>query len=107
MLSKLYASAVSGVDAITIAIEVDVLEGTLFHIVGLPDSAVKESSHRIESTIKNIGYKWPRIKIVVNLSPADIRKTGTAFDLPIALGILAATNQVEKEQLEHFQIHHP
>lgn len=103
MLSKLYASAVTGVDAITITIEVDVLEGTLFHIVGLPDSAVKESSHRIESTIKNIGYKWPRIKIVVNLSPADIRKTGTAFDLPIALGILAATNQVEKEQLESFQ----
>lgn len=103
MLSKLYASAVTGVDAITITIEVDVLEGTLFHIVGLPDSAVKESSHRIESTIKNIGYKWPRIKIVVNLSPADIRKTGTAFDLPIALGILAATNQVEKEALENFQ----
>jgi magnesium chelatase family protein len=103
MLAKLYASAVTGVDAITITIEVDVLEGTLFHIVGLPDSAVKESSHRIESTIKNIGYKWPRTKIVVNLSPADIRKTGTAFDLPIALGILAATNQVEKESLESFQ----
>jgi len=103
MLSKLFASAVTGVDAITITIEVDVLEGTLFHIVGLPDSAVKESSHRIESTIKNIGYKWPRTKIVVNLSPADIRKTGTAFDLPIALGILAATNQVEKENLDQFQ----
>jgi len=103
MLSKLFASAVTGVDAITITIEVDVLEGTLFHIVGLPDSAVKESSHRIESTIKNIGYKWPRTKIVVNLSPADIRKTGTAFDLPIALGILAATNQVEKENLDQYQ----
>lgn len=103
MLSKLYASAVSGVDAITITIEVDVLDGTHFHIVGLPDSAVKESQHRIESAIKNIKYKWPRTKIVVNLSPADIRKTGTAFDLPIALGILAATNQVEKEKLEALQ----
>ena len=103
MLSKLYASAVSGVDAITITIEVDVLDGTLFHIVGLPDSAVKESQHRIESAIKNIKYKWPRTKIVVNLSPADIRKTGTAFDLPIALGIMAATNQVAKDKLEEFQ----
>ncbi len=103
MLSKLYASAVSGVDAITITIEVDVLDGTHFHIVGLPDSAVKESSHRIESAIKNIKYKWPRTKIVVNLSPADIRKTGTSFDLPIAIGILAATNQVEKERLEKIQ----
>jgi magnesium chelatase family protein len=103
MLSKLYASAVSGVDAITITIEVDVLDGTHFHIVGLPDSAVKESSHRIESAIKNIKFKWPRTKIVVNLSPADIRKTGTAFDLPIAIGILAATNQVEKEKLEKIQ----
>jgi len=103
MLSKLYASAVSGVDAITITIEVDVLDGTHFHIVGLPDSAVKESSHRIESAIKNIKYKWPRTKIVVNLSPADIRKTGTAFDLPIAIGILAATNQVQKEKLEKIQ----
>ncbi len=104
MLSKLYASAVYGVDAITITIEVDVLEGAHFHIVGLPDSAVKESQHRIESAVKNNGYKMPRIKTVVNLSPADIRKTGTAFDLPIAIGILAATNQVEKSDLEQYQL---
>ncbi len=103
MLSKLYASSVYGVEAITITIEVDVLEGAHFHIVGLPDSAVKESQHRIESALKNNGYKMPRIKTVVNLSPADIRKTGTAFDLPIALGVLSATNQVEKKDLEEFQ----
>lgn len=103
MLAKLYASAVYGVEAMTITIEVDVLDGAHFHIVGLPDSAVKESQHRIESAIKNNGYKMPRIKTVVNLSPADIRKTGTAFDLPIAIGILAATNQVEKNVLEEFQ----
>ncbi len=103
MLSKLFASAVSGVDAIKITIEVDVLDGAHFHIVGLPDSAVKESQHRIESAIKNVRYRWPRTKIVVNLSPADIRKTGTAFDLPIAIGILTATNQVQKESLGDFQ----
>lgn len=104
MLAKLYASAVYGVNAIKITIEVDVLEGTHFHIVGLPDNAVKESQHRIESAIKNNGYKMPRIKTVVNLSPADIKKTGTAFDLPIALGILLATNQVKKDKIENIQI---
>lgn len=103
MLAKLYASAVYGVDAITITIEVDVLEGTHLYIVGLPDNAVKESQHRIESAIKNNGFKMPRIKTVINLSPADIRKSGTAFDLPMAIGILAATDQVQKEKLDSFQ----
>lgn len=104
MMIRLFASAVYGVDAITITTEVDVLEGTKFFVVGLPDNAVKESQHRVESAIKNNQYYFPRIKIVVNLSPADIRKSGSAFDLPIAIGILAATEQVPREQLHRYVI---
>jgi magnesium chelatase family protein len=96
---KLFASAVYGVDAITITTEVDVLEGLKFYVVGLPDNAVKESQHRVESAIKNNEFYFPRIKIVVNLSPADIRKSGSAFDLPIAIGILAATGHVRSDDL--------
>jgi magnesium chelatase family protein len=75
------------------------LEGLKFYVVGLPDNAVKESQHRVESAIKNNEFYFPRIKIVVNLSPADIRKSGSAFDLPIAIGILAATGQVRSDDL--------
>lgn len=100
MMVKLFASAVYGVEAITITTEVDVLDGLKFFVVGLPDNAVKESQHRVESAIKNNHYRFPRIKVVVNLSPADIRKSGSAFDLPIAIGILAATEQVNKDKLD-------
>ncbi len=102
MMIKLFASAVYGVEAITITTEVDVLEGLKFFVVGLPDNAVKESQHRVESAIKNNHYRFPRIKIVVNLSPADIRKSGSAFDLPIAIGILAATEQVKADKLHQY-----
>src|SRR5688572_5775665 len=96
MLVKTFGSAVYGVDAITITVEVNWMEsGTHYMIVGLPDNAVKESIQRIESTIKAIGYDMKRTKIVVNLAPADIRKIGTPFDLPIAIGILAATKQIK------------
>lgn len=94
MLVKTFGSAVYGVDAITISIEVNVMSGREYYIVGLPDSAVKESIQRVESAIKTNGYFMPRTKLVVNLAPAGIRKTGSAFDLPIALGILAATEQL-------------
>jgi magnesium chelatase family protein len=104
MMVKLFASAVYGVEAITITTEVDVLDGLKFFVVGLPDNAVKESQHRVESAIKNNFYIFPRTKVVVNLSPADIRKTGAAFDLPIAIGILAATEQVKRDKLEKFII---
>ena len=97
MLVKTFGSAVSGVDAKTITVEVDVNNqgkpDTV--IVGLPDSAVKESLERVESAIKSNGYKMPRTKLVVNMAPADIRKSGTAFDLTIAIGLLAATEQIE------------
>lgn len=100
MLAKTYSSAVHGVDAQTITIEVnaggEVAAGKIaYWLVGLPDSAIKESYQRIESAIKNIGYRVPRIKIVVNMAPADIRKEGSSYDLPIALGVLASTRQIE------------
>ena len=94
MLAKTFGSAVFGVNAYTITIEVNVGQGTKFFMVGLPDSAVKESEQRVESAIKHVGYMMPRQKTVVNLAPADIRKEGSAYDLPIALGVLAASEQI-------------
>ncbi|KYP16484.1 YifB family Mg chelatase-like AAA ATPase [Flavihumibacter sp. CACIAM 22H1] len=103
MLVKTFGSAVSGVDAITISIEVNVTIGTHTFLVGLPDNAVKESMLRVESAIKAIGFFMPRTKVIINMAPADIRKTGTAFDLPIAIGILAATDQLlHLEALQHW-----
>lgn len=104
MFVKTYGSAVYGVEAITITIEVNwTSQGKEYCIVGLPDSAIKESMQRIESAIKTNGLEMPRTRIVVNLAPADIRKGGTAFDLPIAIGILAASEQIElPEKLDKF-----
>ncbi len=85
MLAKTYGCAVFGVDARTITVEVNVGQGTRFWMSGLPDSAIKESEHRIESSVKQFRYFMPREKTVVNLAPADIRKEGSAYDLPIAL----------------------
>lgn len=101
MLIKTFGSAVYGVEAITITIEVNWIatQGKDPMIVGLPDNAVKESLQRIESTFKTNGYSFPRTKVVVNLAPADIKKSGTAFDLPIALGILGASEQIEKAEV--------
>lgn len=95
MLVKVFGSAVYGVEAITITIEVNWMStGIGIVIVGLPDNAVKESLQRIESTIKSLGFQMPRTKVVVNMAPADIKKSGTAFDLPIAIGILAASELI-------------
>ena len=99
MLVKTFGSAVYGVEAISITIEVNVSGGDLkYYIVGLPDNAVKESFQRIESAIKTNGLSFPRTKIVINLAPADIKKTGSAFDLPIAIGVLGASEQIEEPQ---------
>ncbi len=99
MLVKTFGSAVYGVEAITITVEVSVNnQGKDYFIVGLPDSAIKESLQRVESAIKSNHYYMPRTKLIVNLAPADIRKTGTAFDLPIAIGTLAATEQIENPE---------
>ena len=94
MVVKTFGGAVMGVDAVIITAEVNVVNGNLFFLVGLPDSAIKESQQRIESAIKHNGYYMPRTKVIVNLSPADMRKTGSAFDLAIAIGILAADEQI-------------
>jgi magnesium chelatase family protein len=104
MVAKTFGSAVSGVDAKLITIEVNVGQGTSFYMVGLPDSAVKESQQRVESALKYFGYRMPRQKVVINLAPADIRKEGSAYDLPIALGILKASEQSEFPALEEFII---
>lgn len=104
MVAKTFGCAVSGVDAKVITIEVNVGQGTSFFMVGLPDSAVKESQQRVESALKYFGYRMPRQKMVVNLAPADIRKEGSAYDLPIALGIMKASEQVLFPELEHYII---
>jgi len=95
MLVKTFGSAVYGVEAITISVEVDVNnQGKNYFIVGLPDNAIKESLQRVESALKSNKFYMPRTKLLVNLAPADIKKTGTAFDLSIAIGILGATGQI-------------
>lgn len=105
MLIRTYSCALMGVAAIPITIEVNVDIGINFHLVGLPDSAVKESQQRIESALKNCGYKMPGKKIVINMAPADIRKEGSAYDLTLALGILIASEQIKgAEVVENYYI---
>jgi magnesium chelatase family protein len=99
MLVKTFGSAVYGVEALTITVEVNVLSGSGYYIVGLPDNAVKESLQRVESSLKSNGYFMPRTKLVVSLSPADLRKSGSAFDLPIAFGTLGASGQIDNIDL--------
>ena len=104
MLVKTFGCALFGIDAITVTIEVNIDKGINFYLVGLPDNAVKESQQRIEAAICNLGYHYPHKKIVINMAPADIRKEGSAYDLPIAIGILAAAEQINTDRLEQFII---
>jgi len=104
MLVKTFSSAVYGIQATTITVEVNITAGTHYYIVGLPDNAVKESLQRIESAIMTIGHRMPRQKIVVNLAPADIRKEGSAYDLSIAVGILAASDQIGQQLLADYLV---
>ncbi|WDF68557.1 YifB family Mg chelatase-like AAA ATPase [Sphingobacterium oryzagri] len=104
MLVKTFSSAVHGIEATSITVEVHISTGTRYYIVGLPDNAIKESWQRIESAIASIGYRMPRQKIVVNLAPADIRKEGSAYDLSIALGILAASGQMNADRLADYLV---
>jgi len=104
MLIRTFASAVTGIDAVTVSIEVNVSRGIRFFLVGLPDSAVKESQQRIESAYRSTGYKWPGKQVVINMAPADIRKEGSSYDLPIAVGVLAADEMISKELLDSFLI---
>ena len=102
MLSKVYGSAVFGIDAFTITVEVNVDNGIGYHLVGLPDNAVKESNFRIAAALQNNGYKIPGKNIIINMSPADMRKEGSAYDLTLALGILAASEQINAPKLEQY-----
>ena len=106
MLITVHGSALQGIQAVPIRIEVNwMLTGKSSSIVGLPDSAVRESMERIESAYKTNGYRFPRTKLLINMAPADQRKSGTAFDLPIALGILGASGQlVNHEALSDYVI---
>ena len=104
MLVKTFGSAVYGIEATTITVEVNIAAGTKYFIVGLPDNAIKESYYRIESALKNCNYRMPRQQVVVNMAPADIRKEGSAYDLTIATAVMAASGQVEAEELDKYII---
>lgn len=106
MLVKTFGSAVYGIEAITITIEVNISGGDkpFYLIVGLPDNAVRESMQRVEAALQTNKYRMPRQKIIVNMAPADIRKEGSAYDLPIAIGILASSGQVDSENLDKYLI---
>ena len=104
MLVKVFGSAVFGVEATTITVEVNVASGIGYHLVGLPDNAVKESSYRITAALQNNKYKLPGKKIIINMAPADLRKEGSAYDLTFAIGILAASGQIKEERISEYLI---
>ena len=104
MLVKVLAAAIQGINATLVTIEVNALRGIKFYLVGLPDNAVKESQQRINSALNHNGLRFPSKQIIVNMAPADIKKEGSAYDLPIAIGILAADEVVNTEKLEHYLI---
>lgn len=104
MLVKVYGSAVFGVEATTITIEVNIDKGVGYHLVGLPDNAIKESNFRIAAALQNNGYKIPGKKITINMAPADMRKEGSAYDLSLAIGILAANGEIQADGLDKYII---
>ena len=104
MLIKTYGSTIIGIDAITITVEVNVARGIKYSLVGLPDNAVKESQQRIQAALVNNGYRWPGKSITVNMAPADLKKEGSSYDLTIAIGILAASEQISKERAGEYLI---
>jgi len=104
MLVKVYGSAVFGVEATTITVEVNIDKGIGYHLVGLPDNAVKESNYRIAAALQNNGYKIPGKKITINMAPADLRKEGSAYDLTLAMGILKASSQIKGDAIAKYLI---
>ncbi len=104
MLVKTYGAAVQGIDATLITIEVNVSQGIKFFLVGLPDNAVKESHERIMSALQYNKIPIPRKQVVINMAPADIRKEGSAYDLPLAIGMLAATEVVDSQDIDKYVI---
>ena len=105
MLARICSAAVNGIEAYPVEVEVNAGYGDTFVvIVGLPDAAVKESRDRVSTALTNSGYKFPMGRTTINLAPADVKKEGPTFDLPIAIGMLAASEQIETDQLDHFVI---
>ena len=104
MLAKVFGSAVFGVEATTITVEVNIDKGIGYHLVGLPDNAIKESSYRIAAALKNNGYNMPGKKITINMAPADLRKEGSAYDLTLAIGILVASAQIKADEIDKYVI---
>ncbi|MBC7439387.1 MAG: YifB family Mg chelatase-like AAA ATPase [Flavobacterium sp.] len=104
MLIKMFGSAVFGVEATTITVEVNIDKGVGYHLVGLPDNAIKESSYRIAAALKNNGYNLPVKKITINMAPADLRKEGSSYDLTLAIGILAASGQINSDEVSKYII---
>ncbi|WP_080902650.1 YifB family Mg chelatase-like AAA ATPase [Parabacteroides sp. Marseille-P3160] len=104
MLVKTYAAALMGISATVVTIEVNCTKGIQFYLVGLPDNAVRESHERIISALQVNGYKFPRSRIVINMAPADIRKEGSAYDLPLAIGIMAAAGELDAGALDRYMI---
>lgn len=104
MLTKIYGSAVFGVEAQTITVEVNIDSGVGYHLVGLPDNAIKESNFRIAAALQNNGLKIPVKKIIINMSPADLRKEGSAYDLTLAIGILVASGQIKADDIDRYII---
>ncbi|MGB5171903.1 MAG: YifB family Mg chelatase-like AAA ATPase [Eudoraea sp.] len=104
MLTKVYGSAVFGVEATTVVVEVNVARGIGYHLVGLPDNAIKESNYRIAAALSNNGFKIPGKKITINMAPADLRKEGSAYDLSLAIGILTASGQINAGNLDDYVI---
>jgi magnesium chelatase family protein len=102
MLVRTFGSAVAGIDAVTVTIEVNVSRGIRFFLVGLPDVAVKESQQRIESSLRSLGFRWPGQQVLINMAPADIRKEGSSYDLPLAVGILAADEKISPVEIESY-----
>lgn len=104
MLVKIFSGAVNGIEATTITLEVNILNGAKFVIVGLPDNAVKESQQRVDSALREIGIRIPGKRVIINMAPADVKKEGSAYDLPLAIGIMAANEQLPVEELDKFMM---
>ena len=104
MLVKTYSAAVNGLDVTTVRVEVNIVPGVMYHLTGLGDTAVREGRDRIASALQFNGYKFPHGDITINLAPADLRKEGSSFDLPLAIGILAASGAIVSDVLDQFMM---
>ena len=104
MLVKTYSAAVMGLEAQTVTVEVNIARGTMFHLTGLADTAVRESIDRIRAALQNTGFRFPTAEITANMAPADIKKEGSGYDLPLSIGILAAMGKVTADRLSDYML---